>query len=91
MTYWVLTESGKVIARSTVQHVTVTDMATDHDMKTRLTAFDERLLTRLDDENFQLVLPNHVLYLQDDVDGQNDEPSMNVAPPDAEYGDMLQP
>ena len=52
-----------------------TDMATD-DMKARLsTAFNERLLTRLDDENFQLALPNHVLYLQDDVDGQDDEPN----------------
>ncbi len=29
MTYWVLTESGRVIARSTVQHITISDMATD--------------------------------------------------------------
>jgi hypothetical protein len=27
MTYWILTKNGKVIARSTVQHITMTDMA----------------------------------------------------------------
>ena len=27
--YWVLTESGKVIARTTVQHMTTTDLSTD--------------------------------------------------------------
>ena len=64
MTYWILTESGKVIARSTVQHITTTDKATDA-MKTRLAILDDYLVTRLDDENFQLALPNHMLYLQD--------------------------
>ena len=29
MTYWVLTESGRVIARSTVQHITISDMASN--------------------------------------------------------------
>jgi hypothetical protein len=59
MTYWVLTESGNVIARSTVQHLTTADMATDA-MKTRLQTFDANLLTRLEDENYQINLPNHV-------------------------------
>jgi hypothetical protein len=66
MTYWILTdESGKVIARSTVQHIASTDLPTDH-MKARVATFDENLITRLDDGNFQIALPNHVLYLQDD-------------------------
>jgi hypothetical protein len=51
MTYWILTESGNVIARSTVQHITTSDMATDA-MKDRVKLFDETLLTRLDDEKF---------------------------------------
>ena len=29
-------------------------------MTTRMSTFDANLLTRLDDENFQLDLPNHV-------------------------------
>jgi hypothetical protein len=53
MTFWILTESGKVITRSTVQHITTTDMGTDT-MKTRVASFYATLLTRLDDENFRL-------------------------------------
>jgi hypothetical protein len=45
MTYWVLTESGSAIARSTVQHITTADMATDATMKTRVTTFDANLFT----------------------------------------------
>ena len=61
MAYWILTESGKVIARSTVQHITTTDMATDN-MKMRVKTFDHNLLTRLDDKNFPFNLPNHVFH-----------------------------
>jgi hypothetical protein len=65
MTYWILTQSGQVIARSTVQHITVSDMATDA-TKARIQSFDSSLLTRLNDEAFTLDHPNHVFYLQDD-------------------------
>ena len=87
MTYWILTESGKVIARSTVQHITTTDMSADA-MKTRMSTFDTNLLTRLDDENFQLDFPNHVFYLQDEHTPDTD-PLADI-PTDAEYGDMIQ-
>ena len=86
MSYWILTESGKVIARSTVQHITTTDIATD-EMKNRVATFDANLLTRLDDENFHVDLPSHVLYLQDD--DMAPKPGLQAVPPDAEYGDML--
>jgi hypothetical protein len=86
MTYWILTESGKVIARSTVQNITTTDIATD-EMKNRVATFDANLLTRLDDENFHVDLPSHVLYLQDD--DMAPKPDLRAVPPDAEYGDML--
>ena len=87
MTYWILTESGKVIARSTVQHITTTDMATD-DMKVKIATFDANLLTRLDDENFQIALPNHMFYLQDD-DGDTAQSDLQNTPSDADYGDMI--
>ena len=67
MTYWILTESGQVIARSTVQHITTSDMATD-EMKTRVHTFDSNLTDRLADDNFAVLLPDHVFYLQDDDD-----------------------
>jgi hypothetical protein len=62
MTYWILTDTGNVIARSTVQHVTVADMATDA-MKTKVQLFEANLNARLDDTNFQLELPNRTLIL----------------------------
>jgi hypothetical protein len=88
MTYWVLTKSGTVIARSNVQHLMAADMATDT-MKTCLQTFDANLLTRLEDENFQIDLPSHVFYLQDEdgLDPDGDAPDIPTA---SEYGDMLQ-
>jgi hypothetical protein len=88
MTYWVLTDSGRVIARSTVQHITISDMATEA-IRNRVTHFDTTLLTRLCDDNFQLHNPNPVFYLQDDPDAV-DSAADNI-PADAEYGDMNQP
>ncbi|KAI2490038.1 Reverse transcriptase (RNA-dependent DNA polymerase) [Fragilaria crotonensis] len=87
MTYWILTESGRVIARSTVQHITITDMAVDA-ISDRVARFDTTLLTNLSDENFQIHDPNPVFYLQDDPDAVNT--AANI-PADAEYGDMNQP
>jgi hypothetical protein len=81
MTYWILTESGKVIARLIVQHVTTTDMLADA-MKTRMSTFDANLHTRLDDKNFHLDTPNHVFYLQDDA-GPTIDTSSHDIPTDA--------
>jgi hypothetical protein len=89
MTYWVLTESGRVIARSTVQHVTITDMATDA-IRDRVSNFDATLLTRLSDDNFQIEHPHSVFYLQDDVDVPDTQPVADILT-DTEYGDMIQP
>ena len=48
--YWILTESGHVITHSTVQHISVSDMATD-EMITRVQTFDSNLTERLADNN----------------------------------------
>ncbi|KAI2502057.1 Reverse transcriptase (RNA-dependent DNA polymerase) [Fragilaria crotonensis] len=87
MTYWILTESGTVIGRSTVQHLTTANMATAA-MQTRLQTFDANLLTRLEDENFQINLTDHVFNLQDeDTDANEHDDNIPTA---SEYGDMLQ-
>ncbi len=88
MTYWVLIEAGHAIARSTVQHITVTDMATNA-IKMHVHTFDTSLLTRLDDANFTNDLPNHVFFLQDN--DLTDPTAADPIPLDVEYGDMLQP
>lgn len=85
MTYWILTYSGRVIARSTVQHITISDLVTDaiHDC---VPHFDATLLTHLSDKNFQIEHPNPVFYLQDN----HTEVDAAVAhvPADIEYWDM---
>jgi hypothetical protein len=89
MTYWILTEAGHVIARSTVQHITMMDMATDA-IKTRVLTFDNNLLTQLCDKNFQIELPNHVFYLLDE-DADMELNDTRDVPLDTEYRDMIQP
>jgi hypothetical protein len=88
MTYWILTETGNVIARSTVQHVTISDLATSA-VQTRVDTFTNNLTERLADDNFTTDLPNHVFYLQDE-DANPVDPA-NGIPTDTEYGDMMQP
>ena len=88
MTYWVLTEAGHVIARSTVQHITLSDMATDA-IRDRVSAFDAALLTRLSDDNYQIEHPNPVFYLQDDLNPT--ATAADAIPLAEEYGDMNQP
>jgi hypothetical protein len=55
-------------------------------MKTRVLAFDNTLLTRLDDANFHIDLPGHVFYLQDDADAPDPIPDDAAAPTDANPG-----
>ena len=51
MCYWVLTVSGNVISRTTVQHVSRDDLI-DPVMKEKIKSFDEALVKRLDDTKF---------------------------------------
>ena len=88
MTTWILTEGGHVIARSTVQHITLTDTAPDA-MKERVKMFDETFLARVDDEKFRLNLPGHACFLQDEADPPDFPDNAANIPSDAE--DMMQP
>jgi hypothetical protein len=53
MCYWVLKDNGTVVSRTTVQHITIDDLAKD-DTARKLHEFDEKVKERLDDTNFQL-------------------------------------
>lgn len=86
MTYWILTKAAKVIARSTVQHVTITDMEQDA-IKTAVTEFNTALSLRLSDENYTINDPG-IFYIDDEEPVDDDDETM--IPDDAEYGDMLQ-
>ena len=50
MSYWILTEAGRVIARTTVQHITNLELTTDK-VKQRCTQYDQRVAEVLSDAN----------------------------------------
>jgi hypothetical protein len=63
MTYWILTQAGNVIARSTVQHITRSDMSQDA-TKRKLQEFDEAVTNHFADKHFIIMEPG-VFYLED--------------------------
>ena len=87
MCYWVLTVSGNVIARTTVQHVN-RDEYLDLVMCERIKEFDEKIEKRLDDTNF--VNPEaRELYI-DEFEYENEAAHRDGTqmPDDDEYADM---
>jgi hypothetical protein len=86
MTYWILTKSGRVIARSTVQHITTTDMQQES-IRQLMNVFDTSIDARFADEHFVLLEPG--LFYLDDMESPDPADDTNI-PTDAEYGDMLQ-
>jgi hypothetical protein len=91
MTYWILTKACRVIARSTVQHVTTEDMRQDM-IKEIVNGFNLAVNTRLDDVNF--IVDDGGLFYMDDVNDEtdNDETgdASGIIPTDEEYGEMIQ-
>ena len=63
--YWLLLSSGKVIARTTVQHVTREDMLND-DVRRLTDKFDRDVDERLDDQAFLAEDPDATFFLQDE-------------------------
>ena len=85
LSYWLLLGSGKIVSRTSVQHVTQSDMRDDI-LKKRIDEFEETLEERLNDENFQSEETDVDFYLED-VEIAEDNPN---APTDEEYGHMIQ-
>jgi len=87
--YWILIQSGKVLASTTVQHVTTDDAATPA-VALQITHFTESLRTRLADDNFTLPAPPGTSpYIQDWYPPPDDTPRRGQVPSAREYGDML--
>jgi len=91
MCYWLITESGQLVSKTSVEHVT-RDEYLKPDKKKQIEDFNTKLDERLDDANFEL--PGDAgfdaVYLDDiDVD---ENPGVTfdggVTPSDDDYGDM---
>ena len=91
--YWLITEHGKIISKTSVEHV-IQDDYLKPEIKARIDSFNERLGQALDDANFQVGgdLAFTGMKLDDiDFDDLNYgvRQDSGVTPTDEEYGDML--
>ena len=87
--YWLLLPSGKVIARTTVQHVTREDLLNE-DIRRQVETFDRDVDERLNDQGFMALDPNATFFLQDE-DDVYDTGGVITTPTVDDYGDMLIP
>ena len=77
--YWVLTESGKVIARTTVQHMTTTDLSTDEN-KAKVEVFTERITKILGDDNYVNEQSELEQFVNEDVPSREEVMYGNLYP-----------
>jgi hypothetical protein len=96
MCYWLITESGQIISKSSVQHV-IKDDFLNPNVKETIEKFNKKLVERLSDSNHRVDLPEGAegtekyrlpdVPLPDELeyDGRDER---NI-PKDDEYGDML--
>ena len=90
--YWLLIESGKVIARTTVQHVTRKDVLNE-DTKQQINQFNMAVTGRLTVIGFLTEDAGaSTFYLQDDEEDDTGVVNPNLMTPlDEEYGDIMIP
>ena len=89
LTYWILTESGKVISCSTVQHVIASEQQSPT-IKSMIDQFNSNVHSRLDDISFTDDTIQHSSpYIQDIPIEDTAEISKGIIPSDEDYGDMV--
>ncbi|KAI2500467.1 Reverse transcriptase (RNA-dependent DNA polymerase) [Fragilaria crotonensis] len=82
--YWLLLDTGKIIARTTVQHVVREDYVND-ETRLQIEHFDRDIEERLSDRDFVIHETND-FYIQDELADVVDAPQ-----PDVDYDDMTTP
>ena len=89
--YWLITESGKLLSNSSVQHVTRDDYL-NPEKKAQIEEFNRKLEERLDDRNFMVEGAGEYAHLfMDDVEDFEENLGVvsGTTPTDEEYDDML--
>ena len=82
--YWILTVTGRIIARTTVQHVTTQDQ-TLPSIKAKMEDFDAKIKEKFDDHRHREEVPVNGLTLDDE--DLNDEPESEPKVEQDEYTD----
>jgi hypothetical protein len=87
LSYWIITNSGKVLSRTTVQHA-IRDDYLNMDTKVKIDTFNTEIEAQLDDTNFLTDEAGEAaFYIEDDYDtGGVDR---GTTPTDEEYNDMI--
>ena len=90
MCYWLITDSGKLVSKTFVEHV-ICDDYLNPEVKKQINELNDKLDKRLDDTKFLLEDSPHFAYLDYDNDNPNHGVITNhgIIPSDYEYGDML--
>ena len=87
--YWILTKSGKVVARTTVQHITKADQERE-EIRQKMKEFQLIVAERLNDANFTDDSDGKPGYLEDVEVEEEEWRRRGLVPSDEEYGKMVQ-
>ena len=90
MCYWLITESGKLVSKTSVEHV-IRDDYLNSEIKKQIDKFNDKLDKSLDNTKFLLKDSPHSVDLDYDDDNHNHNVITNhrITPSNDEYGDML--
>ena len=93
MCYWLITESGKLISKTSVEHVTLNDMLASG-TKQQIDIFNTKLEERLDNTSFMVdgVAGFDSAYLDDIKDDQENPgvvSNQGITPADENYENMI--
>ena len=93
MCYWIVTESGKIVLKMSVEHVTQDEIVKEG-MRQRIDEFNKKVEDRLDDMNFNIeAVVFGSTYLDDTIDDMEMNPGImteqGVTPTEEEYDDMV--
>ena len=87
--YWILTKSGKVVARTTVQHITKADQERE-EIRQKMKEFQLIVVERLNDANFTDDSDGKPGYLEDVEVEEEEWRRRGLVPSDEEYSKMVQ-
>jgi hypothetical protein len=89
--YWIVTDSGQVVSKTSVEHVTRKDYLSE-DTKAKVKEFEKKLGEHLDDSNFILQGEDDVdLKMLEDLDNKESGAMVEdgITPTEEEYDDMI--
>jgi hypothetical protein len=89
--YWIVTESGQVVSKTSVEHVTRDDYLNE-DVKAKVKEFEKKLGECLNDSNFILQGEDNVnLKMLEDLDDEGIGTMMEdgITPTEEEYDGMI--